>query len=261
MSDREAEQELAGAERTVPAEEPPDDAPASVEARSRLSAAAATIADAAGPVIGAVGHLTSGARRAIGERSGARVRRVREMGRQPLANLWDVFPEARRAPLRELGMLTIPIDEIAGTAVEGPIQRGGDFLPVRDRRGDDWRGRWQRILGAVDRLATLPPIDVLRVGDRYWVIDGHNRVAAALYTGQVAIDANVVEVRLPGTRGRSSTGNLAPYLEGSRDVREAGSGRLARTIVRPTPVLPEHPLDEHDDAAHSAGPAADRSEA
>jgi hypothetical protein len=180
------------------------------------------------------------------------VRRVRRLGHQPLANLWEVEPAARLASMRELGLRTVPVEQICGTAVEGPAQRGGDFLPLRERRGQDWRARWQRIRRGIDELVSLPPVDLLKVGDCYWVVDGHNRVGAALYTGQLAVDANVVELVLPGQRSAETVANVAPFLEGSRDVREAGSGRLTRTSVRPTPVLPEHPLDEHADD-HPAG--------
>jgi hypothetical protein len=222
-----------------------------IQQRSVLAGVATTIADAAGPVIQAalrpVGELTMGARRVIDERPGAHVRRARRQGRQPLASLWQVHPEARRAAMRELGLRTVAVEDIAGTAVEGSTQRGGDFLPLRGLRGRDWRARWQRILAAIDRLATLPPVDLIKFGDKYWVVDGHNRVAAALYTDQVEIDADVVEMRLPGMRSEPATANLASFLEGSRDVREAGRGRFTRTSIRPTTGLTEHALDEHDD--------------
>ena len=203
------------------------------EERSTLAAVAATIADAATPVVAAVEQLAGGARRILAERPGARVRRVRRMGARPLANLWEVHPQVRRATFRELAPRVVPVEEIAGTAVEGPVQRGGDFLPVRDRRGTDWRARWQRILHAVDQLVTLPPVDLIKFGNEYWVVDGHNRVAAALYSGQIEVDANVVEARLPGVPSERPTGNLAPYLQDSREVREAGRGRLTRTATRP----------------------------
>jgi hypothetical protein len=210
--------------------------PPAPESRSRLSDVAASLAEGADTV-----------RRMLGERAGARVRRVRRQGRQPLLNMWQLQPEARLAAMRELGLRTVPLEQIAGTAVEGPTQRGGDFLPLRELRGDDWRARWQRIRGALDRLETLPPVDLLKVGDRYWVVDGHNRVAAALYNGQLEIDADVTELRLPGQPSEVAVGNVAPFLEGSRDVREAGSGRLSRTTARPTPVLPEHSLEQHSE--------------
>lgn len=218
-------------------------------ARSVLQDVASTIADAAGPVISAamapVDQLTSGARRILGERSGARVRRVRQMGREPLANLWEVHPEARLASIREVGLQTVPVEMIVGTAVEGPAQRGGDFLPLRDRRSADWRARWQRILSAVDQLHNLPPVELIKFGDEYWVVDGHNRVAAALYTGQVALDASVLELRLPGMASSAAPSTVAPMLEGSRELRAAGSGRLSRRTSLPTeaPVARPEPGD------------------
>ena len=51
---------------------------------------------------------------------------------------------------------------------------------------------------ALDRLESLPPVELIKFGDDYWVVDGHNRVAAALYNGQVELDAVVEELRLPG---------------------------------------------------------------
>jgi hypothetical protein len=219
--------------------------PESSTARSVLHDVATTIADAAGPVISAalapVDQLASGARRILGERSGARVRRVRTMGRVPLANLWEVHPEARLASIREVGLQTVPVEKTAGTAVEGPAQRGGDFLPLRDRRSADWRARWQRILNAVDQLHNLPPVELIKFGDEYWVVDGHNRVAAALYTGQVALDASVLELRLPGMAGSAAPGTVAPMLEGSRELRAAGTGRLTRRTSLPTDIPAARP--------------------
>ncbi len=122
------------------------------EERSSLATVAGSIADGAGAIYGGAGAVLSGARRIIGGRGGARVRAVRRMGHDPLANLWDLHPEGRRASIRELGVRGVPVESIAGTAVEGPGQRGGDFLPLRDRRSDDWRSRWQRILQAMDEL-------------------------------------------------------------------------------------------------------------
>lgn len=208
---------------------------------SGISGVALTIAEAAGPVISAamkpVDSLSQGARRLIGERPGARVRNVRRMAREPLPNLWQVHPEARRASIRELGLRSVPVDRIVGTAVEGPAQRGGDFLPLRDRRSQDWRSRWQNILRGIDQLAALPPIELIKFGDEYWVVDGHNRVAAALYNGQVELDAITQELRLPGMPAEPPV-LIAPTLEGSLDLRNAGAGRFSRTASLPDKRLP-----------------------
>jgi hypothetical protein len=217
------------------------------ESRSVLADMAATIVDAAAPMLAA-------ARRVIDERPGARVRRVRRMGRQPLPNLWDEHPEAQRAAIRELGLRSVPVAEIRGTAVAGPAQRGGDFLPLRDRRGDDWRGRWRRLLDAHERLETLPPVELIKFGNDYWVVDGHNRVAAALYIGQVEIDAVVQELRLPGMAAEPKT-PIASVLEGSLDLRAAGAGRLTRTADRPLDLESVRP-HEHDEPNEPDEPEA-----
>jgi hypothetical protein len=148
----------------------------------------------AGAIEGAMRAAVRATNRRLDEMPGARVRRLRRRGHEPLPYLYDVHPEARHAAPRQLGTLTIDVDEVAGTAAGPPGQRGGDFLPPKPFRSLNWAGRWQRIRAAHDRLAILPPIDVVRYGRRYWVVDGHNRVAAALYNGQLQIDANVVDL-------------------------------------------------------------------
>jgi hypothetical protein len=155
------------------------------------------------------------------------------MAKQPLPVLWDEHPEAANAARRDLGLLTVPVDQIVGTAVEG-AQRGGDFKPIPRLRGRNWEGRWQRIRRAIGRLEPLPPVDLLRTGDEYWVVDGHNRVAAALELDQLAIDANVVELLLPGEKRAEIPAGVGMYLSDDiRDLRAAGEGRHSRTAQQP----------------------------
>jgi hypothetical protein len=191
---------------------------------SALETAVESAVGVAGDALQVAGHVVEAAGRRWRERPGQRVRRVRRMGRYPLRNLYDRYPEARRASPRELGLQAIGVDEIVGTAVAGATQRGGDFLPLRPFRSGNWIGRWQRIRKAIDRLATLPPIDVVRYDGGYWVTDGHNRVAAALYGGQVAIDAMVTELIPPGGRSTQRPGPIAPAVLESRALRSAASG-------------------------------------
>jgi hypothetical protein len=177
-----------------------------------------------GRVADAVEDAARAAVRRWEERPGARVRRVRRAGRRPLPVLREVHPEERAAAPRELGVQTIDVDRIAGTAAGTAVLRGGDFLPVRQFRSKNWNARWQRLRQASDRLTVLPPIDVLKYGDDYWVVDGHNRVASALYGGQLQIDANVTEMIPPGGRPSERPATLAPVLTGSQALRTAGRG-------------------------------------
>ncbi len=209
------------------------------DAASDVVEAASGVAHAASDAVEAASAATSRMRPHEGRL--ARERRLRRLNRTPLPNLNDVHPEARLAPRRDLGLLTIPVSEIRGTAVAGPDQRGGDFLPFPALKSPNWESRWQRIRQAQDRLAILPPIDVLQTPEGYWVTDGHNRVAAALYGGQDDIDASVTHVHLPNTDDAEvRTGALTTVLEDSMQVRAAAAGRLSRgATARGRPSRPD----------------------
>jgi hypothetical protein len=61
-------------------------------------------------------------------------------------------------------------------------------------------GHFRAILGEMKRGTLLPPISVYQVGNRFFVIDGHTRVAAARELGLEFIDAEVSEC-LPRKEG------------------------------------------------------------
>jgi hypothetical protein len=167
-------------------------------------------------------------------RPAARAARLRRRNAIPLPSLYALHPEARALVRRDAGLRTVLLDEIVGTAVAGPAQRGSDFLPLPAFRSGNWQDRWARLRSATDRLVVLPPIDVIYFGEGFWVEDGHNRVAAALYAGQVAIDANVTELVPPGGHAALGHASLAPTLETTREIRgAAGSGFAAQTAPPP----------------------------
>ena len=126
----------------------------------------------------------------------------------------------------------VPIERIVGTT-RHPSQNTADFLPLPGLRGKNWQGRWQRIKRASRELAVLPPAELVQVGDDYFVADGHNRVAAALDAGAVAIDADVTELIIPGveraTEPATEHHDAATLLLGADELRQAAAGRQSRT--------------------------------
>jgi hypothetical protein len=152
--------------------------------------------------------------------------------REPLPSLYDRHPKAGTALRRPRGLQVVPVDQIVGT-VRHPSQNTDDFMPLPYLRGKNWSGRWQRIQRAVRDLVMLPAVDLVKVGDEYYVADGHNRVAAALQAGAVAVDADVVELIMPGTHPPPedpATHRDAPsVLIGSDELRQAAAGRQSRT--------------------------------
>ena len=70
------------------------------------------------------------------------------------------------------------------------------------------RFRWENLALAQRRGEAIPPIQVYRVCDRHFVIDGHHRVSIAATTGERQIEAYVTQVLAaapcgPGLDGRS----------------------------------------------------------
>ena len=190
--------------------------PRAVSAVGRLMRGAESAAE---PIVGGVSAALGAAANSLGELPGARVRRLRRLGRIPLPSLPHLYPEAARARPMVIGLRSIPLDQICGTAAGGGDQRGSDFLPLKPFRGKNWQARWQRLRKAQDSLAILPPIDVEKYADCYWVVDGHNRVALALYNNQDEIDASVVELVPFGGRRTEQITSLEAEVDAARSVR------------------------------------------
>ncbi len=90
---------------------------------------------------------------------------------------------------RHIGLCTVPLDQIIGS--EG---RYGDFDRHFLPRSDHIRDRWMNVDMANQLYIDLPPIDLYKIGDVYFVRDGNHRVSVARRQGQTDIDANVDEL-------------------------------------------------------------------
>ena len=87
------------------------------------------------------------------------------------------------------GTQIIPLDSVVGS-VERYHDFTGEFLP----RNEELRARWQRLDQATRRMETIPPIDVYKLGDLYFVRDGNHRVSVARFNRLAHIEANVTEI-------------------------------------------------------------------
>jgi len=86
------------------------------------------------------------------------------------------------------GFLTVRIDQIVGS-LDRYEQFDKAFLPKQDLTSD----RWLRIDHAFYDDISLPPVVLYKVGNVYFVVDGHHRVSVARQQGQEFIDAEVRE--------------------------------------------------------------------
>lgn len=101
----------------------------------------------------------------------------------------EVVAALGRTGERRLGLQVITLDSIVGS-----VDRQREF----DRRfrptSGQVRERWQRLALAQRRGESIPPIEVYRVGDMHFVVDGHHRVSVAHALRLKTIDAYVTEV-------------------------------------------------------------------
>jgi len=88
-----------------------------------------------------------------------------------------------------LGHQIVPVDHIIGS--EG---RYSDFDRRFLPRTEAVEARWRSVERAMDRLIDLPPVDLWKISDVYFVRDGNHRVSVARWMGQRHIDALVTEL-------------------------------------------------------------------
>lgn len=110
--------------------------------------------------------------------------------------LFDLETTRRKLNVRSrhyVGLQTVPIRCIRGS--EG---RSRDF----DEHFHPWQSRtkfrWIDIAVAQRQGQPLPPVELIQLGDVYFVRDGHHRISVAQAMGQTHIDAEVTEWKIAG---------------------------------------------------------------
>ncbi|NWG06969.1 MAG: hypothetical protein HXY35_09835 [Chloroflexi bacterium] len=86
------------------------------------------------------------------------------------------------------GVQTVRVDQIAGS-----LNRYHEFDRVFLPATDQLAARWQSVNRAFYQEISLPPVVLYKVGQVYFVVDGHHRVSVAREQGQIFIEAEVRE--------------------------------------------------------------------
>ncbi len=87
------------------------------------------------------------------------------------------------------GLQDIPLDKIVGS-----VGRYNDFTRDFLPRTNEMRERWSRVYASMNSMQGVPPIEVYKVGDVYFVRDGNHRVSIAKQNGDKTIQAHVTEL-------------------------------------------------------------------
>ena len=107
------------------------------------------------------------------------------------------------------GIQVVPIRAIIGSEC-----RTADFDLAFHPLSEAARERWVNMAIVYLARLPLPPIQLIRIGDAYFVRDGHHRVSVSRNFGQVAMDAEVI------------TWNASPPLRWQSDAVSTGPNML-----------------------------------
>src|SRR5512147_382281 len=86
------------------------------------------------------------------------------------------------------GVRTVRVEDIVGS-LNRYHEFDRVFLPASDKLAE----RWQSVNRAFYQEVSLPPVVLYKVGQVYFVVDGHHRVSVAREQGQLFIEAEVRE--------------------------------------------------------------------
>lgn len=155
---------------------------------------------------------------------------------------WDEV----RDKLKLRGFIRRGIQEVPVERIMGSVGRYQDFdnafLPIQENSSS----RWRKINRAFYDDVSLPPVNLYKVGDVYFVLDGNHRVSVAKEHGVKYIDADVQEAitRVPVTADDVDAdalellGEYAEFLDRTRldvlrpdqNIRFSIGGGYARLI-------------------------------
>ena len=161
-----------------------------------------------------------------------------------LLPLEDVVRAARMDGQVDRGLQDIPLSLIRGSE-----NRTADFDAAFHPLSQRLRGRWSRLYMVIQEGHEMPPIDVYKVGDLYFVRDGHHRVSIARRLGWETIRAHVTEVRTRApldaevdSRDLLGIAEYASFLERTHLDRTRPEARLEVSSLGRYDVIYEHIL-------------------
>ncbi len=122
------------------------------------------------------------------------------------ALLGAILDSIRRQPSEMLAFEAVRV----ALNIRGQIALGQQIVPIKNIIGSEGRysdfdrrflplteaveQRWRSVERAMDRSIDLPPVDLWKISDVYFVRDGNHRVSVARRVGQWHIDAFVTEL-------------------------------------------------------------------
>jgi hypothetical protein len=111
-------------------------------------------------------------------------------GRTHLLSFNEVVKSSSYQQMVDRGLQDVPLKAIAGS-----VGRSREYtrrlLPCLG--GENDKERWRKVYTLVTTGSGIRPVELYKVGQDYFVKDGHHRVSVAKYLGWESIQAQVIE--------------------------------------------------------------------
>lgn len=120
----------------------------------------------------------------------------RRLTRRPafLLDLDDLSNDLGERSCHYAGVKCVPVERIRGS--EGRrLDFTEGFLPLRDHL----RSRWECMAFLILKGEALPPVELIQIGDIFFVRDGHHRVSVSRALGRDYIDAEITVWEVKGS--------------------------------------------------------------
>lgn len=151
-----------------------------------------------------------------------------------LLSFGEVKDRLRLRNLVDRGMQEVPVDRIVGS-----LGRQREFTRAFLPREESLRRRWEDVAELTEGASGLPPVELYKVRDAYFVVDGHHRVSVARRLGTPTMEARVQEFLTPVPLGPGDDVEAILLKQGLADFLEAtglgteggGHGEDFRTTV------------------------------
>lgn len=129
-----------------------------------------------------------------------------------LLSFEDIRARLRLREENYRGLQEVPLDQIAGS-VGRYREFTSKFLPKQNKMQE----RWSRVYAQASGMMGLPPIELYKVGDVYFVRDGNHRVSVARQLDAKTIQAHVTElptsISLKPGMSEEELNNVTAYAE------------------------------------------------
>lgn len=149
-----------------------------------------------------------------------------------LLNLSTVRATGQVCGSHYAGLCTVPIYEIRGSECRAE-DFDARFYPLQRRS----QARWVSIATAYQMGIPMPPVELIKVDDSYYVQDGHHRISVARALGQEYIEARVT---VWDVSAQPASGQLAAVSRSRLELSEVGvSGGCCQRVAASFPVSGE----------------------